>query len=262
MASGKKNYFRHSFNARNDEFIVGLMNEFKEKGYFMWFALCEMSGEMLADGHKWPLKYNQSRLYKELRCNHSKLHMFFTYCEHRCKISVTYVSPTFSLEIPSLLKYVGKYSEISPNKIKEKEIKEKETKEAVEGEAEAQKILPEVAPQEIQKKPSPLSFLFNDPEIKNWLNEGIHETHLLLLNKFSHHVLVEQVEAAFVWAREKNVRAEAWLYTFVSNKNTYGLGSNQAKASFSRKGHGVQPTDKNPTGNPYLQEAIDKGLIA
>lgn len=249
LGSGKRNYFRHSFNARNDEFIVGLMNEFKEKGYFMWFALCEMSGEMLADGHKWPLKFNQSRLYKELRCNHSKLHLFFTYCEHRSKIGCTYSAPTFSLEIPSLLKYVGKYSENVPNKIKEKEIKEKEIKLPAKAETVVEKSLPEILIPEETKRASPISILFDcEPEIQAWLNAGTFETHLMLLKKFSHHVLVEQITSAYAWAKPRSIKAETWLYTFVSNKNTHGLGANKAKAMKSTA------TPDNPTGDPYLAE--------
>lgn len=126
MASGKKNYFRHSFNARNDEFVIELINQFKEKGYFMWFALVEMSAEMLADGHEQPLKFNRSRLIRELRCNESTLKVFLTYCEGRSKVLHTYLEPTYNLEIPNLPKYVGKYSENAPNKRKENKRKEKE----------------------------------------------------------------------------------------------------------------------------------------
>lgn len=221
----------------------------------MWFALCEISGEMLADGHEWPLKFNQSRLYKELRCNHSKLNSFFTYVEHRRKISVTYVQPTFSLEIPSLSKYIGKYSEISPNKRKEKEIKEKEIKLISEKEISPEKNLPEKDSQEKLKKQSPLSFLFHDQDIKNWLDAGTHETHMILLKKFSHHELAEQIERAFVWATEKGTRAEQWLYTWMSNKSTQAYGYKN-----NRKNKITSP--ENPTGDPYLQEAIDKGLVS
>jgi hypothetical protein len=242
MASGKKNYFRHSFNARNDEFIVSLMNEFGEKGYYMWFALCEMSGELLADGHSWPLKYNQSRLYKELRCNHSKLHLFLTYCQDRSKISSAYVEPIFSLEIPSLSKFVGKYSENAPNKRKEKEIKENEIKLSVATD-DSKKILPSAPPQEILKKPSPISFLFDQsPEIQLWLNAGIHETHLQLLKKYSHHEVVDIIERAFQWAKPKGQQAGAWLYTFSVHKPA---------AAYKGKS---RSTPGNPTGNPYLND--------
>ena len=215
----------------------------------MWFALCEISGEMLADGHEWPLKFNQSRLYKELKCNHSTLTLFLTYCESRSKVHSLYIQPTFSLEIPSLSKYIGKYSEISPNKRKEKEIKEKESKLNSDQEIEAKKILPSITPQEILKKPSPLSVYFSDaPEIQDWLNAGIHETHMMLLKKYSHHEVVELIIKAYAWAIPKQQDAGAWLYTFVSNKTTQAYGAGKSYKSKSRI------TPGNPTGNPYLDD--------
>ena len=252
MASGNKNYFRHSFNARNDEFIVGLMNEFKEKGYYMWFALCEMSGEMIADGHAWPLKFNQSRLYKELKCNHSTLTLFLTYCGSRSKVHSTYSDSTFNLEIPNLSKYIGKYSKISPNKRKEKEIKEKEII-IISNE----KNLPEKDSQLSLKKSSPLSFLFSsNPEIQAWLDDGIHETHMMLLKKYSHAELADLIEKAFVWAKPRKIRAETWLFTFTSNKNTQAYGVNQGQVKFKSKTNGVASTAENPTGNPYKAQRL------
>lgn len=107
-------------------------------------------------------------------------------------------------------------------------------------------------------KPSPLSFLFSSsPDIQEWLNAGIHETHLMLLNKFSHHELVDLVEKAFAWAVPRGIKAETWLYTFVSNKKTTAYGSNSTKASFKKKSHGVTPTPDNPTGDPY-QAQLDQ----
>lgn len=207
MASGKKNYFRHSFSARNDEFIMGLMKEFKEKGYYMWFALCEISGEMLADGHSFPLKFNQSRLYKELRCNHSTLNLFLTYCESRLKVHSTYVEPTFNLEIPSLLKYIGKYSEISPNKRKEKEIKEKKSK--------VRESEPSV-PAPPTKIISPLLHLFEDrPDIQEWLNTGLVSVQGKLLSDYSDECLLKEISKAYEWNVEKRKKRGAG--TFLSN---------------------------------------------
>lgn len=112
-------------------------------------------------------------------------------------------------------------------------------------------------------KASPLSFLFNHrPDIQDWLNKGNHDTHLVIIGKEkSHHELVELIEKAYAWALPKNQRSEAWLLTFITNKKTSGFGANHAQASFKRKGAGINPTPENPTGDPYLQEAMDKGLV-
>lgn len=139
MASGKKNYFRHSFRARNDDFIVSLMQEMKEKGYFMWFALIELCSERLADGEEPPFIFNQSTLYKELRCVQSTLNLFLTYCEAMSKLSwakvqpssnqgSTKVQPIFKIDILNLNKFNGQYLKIGPKEKKRKEIKEKESK--------------------------------------------------------------------------------------------------------------------------------------
>lgn len=112
-------------------------------------------------------------------------------------------------------------------------------------------------------KASPLSFLFDSkPLIQEWLNAGNHDTHLVLVKEHSHHELAELIEKAYDWAQAKNQRAETWLITFMNNKNTKAYGANQAQKSFSRKSNGLTPTPENPTGSPYLQEAIDKGLTA
>jgi hypothetical protein len=149
------------------------------------------------------------------------------------------------------LKFVGKYQEISPNKKKEKE--KKENKIILSEQENKIEVL------ETIKKPSPLSFLFHsNPELQNWLNEGIHETHLMLLKKYSHHELADLIEKAFAWAAPRSIRAESWLYTFVSNKNTHGFNPNQAQASFKTKTHGVVATPENPTGNPYTAQRLAK----
>lgn len=251
MASGKKNYFRHSFNARNDEFVIGLINEFKEKGYFMWFALTEICAEMVCDGHSQPLKINQSRLYRELRCNQRTLNLFLTYCEGRSKVHSTYLQPTYDLEIPSLLKYVGKYSENAPKERKEKERKEKEIKV---NETVVSKTL----------KASPLSSLFKpeDP-IQSWLLTGSDASQKELLSTHSHHILAEEIKKAFLWQCEKKPRkAGSFLLTWMSNKKSPAYNPSQAQAGFKNKSNGVVATPLNPTGNPYIQEAIEKGYIA
>jgi hypothetical protein len=248
MASGKKNYFRHSFNARNDEFVIGLINEFKEKGYYMWFALTEVCAEMVNDGHSQPLKINQSRLYRELRCNQRTLNLFLTYCEGRSKVHSRYIEPTYDLEIPSLLKYVGKYLENAPNKTKLKEIKEKEIKVI------KNKLL----------EFSQLSILFKpEEEIQSWLLTGTEAAQKELLAKHSHHVLAEEIKKAYLWQCEKKPRkAGSFLITWMGNKNTAAFNPNQAQARFKNQSNGITPTPQNPTGNPYTAERIAKGEIA
>lgn len=112
---------------------------------------------------------------------------------------------------------------------------------------------------------SPLAFLFmpTDP-IQEWLvspgsSESVQQE---LLDTVSHHVLAEEIKTAYQWQLEKDPRnAGLYLKNWIKNKKTYGLGLKKAQKSFSRKGHGVMPSDQNPTGNPYIQEALDKGMV-
>lgn len=110
---------------------------------------------------------------------------------------------------------------------------------------------------------SPLSTLFKpDDSIQSWLLTGSIEAQKELLEKYSHHVLAEEIKRAFIWQCEKHPRkAGSYLLTWMSNKKTSGYGANQAQKSFKRKGLGVASTELNPTGDPFLQEAIDKGLV-
>lgn len=269
MASGKKNYFRHSMNARNDHKLRSFMDLFGRnwrEGYFYFFTLLELCGNEAQEG-KTEHTFHKKTLRDLWGTSAQGVHDVCTKCAQSalvmCKVDTDHV--TFSL--PNLLNYTGKYETNAPNK--EKKIKEnKENKLIIEPE----KNLPEIKPQdfrnpkdleEVSKKPSPLSFLFgNNPDIQIWLNEGLHQTHMMLLKKYSHHELVDLIEKAFAWAAPRGTKAESWLYTFVSNKNTAGYGLNQGKAAFKNKTNTVTATPKNPTANPYIQEAIDKGLIA
>lgn len=132
MASGKKNYFRHSFFARNDEIILELMDRFSFKGYFFWFALLEICGEQSADGYKEVYKFHQSRLYRELRCNKRSLEPVLDFLQTSTRLVWNKSDNYYKISIPNFPKYLGKYTNKSnpngSNKIKEKEIKEKERK--------------------------------------------------------------------------------------------------------------------------------------
>jgi predicted regulator of amino acid metabolism with ACT domain len=113
---------------------------------------------------------------------------------------------------------------------------------------------------------SPLAFLFkeNDP-IQEWLiSEGSSENvQLELAETISHHVLAEEVKTAYQWQLEREPRnAGLFLKNWIKNKKTTVYKPNQGKAAFKSKSNTVTTTTENPTGSPYLQEAIDKGLTA
>lgn len=244
MASGKKNYFRHSMNARNDHKLRAFMDLFGRnwrEGYFYFFTLLEMCGSDAQEG-KTEHTFHKKTLRDLWGTSAQGVHDVCMKCTQSALVVCTVSADHVTFSLPNLLNYTGKYDSIAPNKRKEKENKEKEINNI---------------------KPSPLSFLFHArPEIQKWLDSGNHDTHTIILarNK-SHHELAELLEKAFDWSQGKDLRAETWLLTFVDNKKTTGFGSNQAQKTFKSKTNGVASTPENPTGDPYLQEAIDKGLV-
>jgi uncharacterized phage protein (TIGR02220 family) len=143
MASGKKNYFRHDFNARNDSNIDALIRKFGLSGYYYYFSLVEIFAQSCSDEFKESQTYNQSRLYRELRLKHGKLISFLTYAQGMSMLSYTYVEPMFNISIPKLSKYMGKYNSNSSNKTKVNEIKEKKRK--VNKSVVEQRVIPQIA---------------------------------------------------------------------------------------------------------------------
>lgn len=132
MASGKKNYFRHSFGARNDEFIVELMEEFGVQGYFYFFSLIEVCAEKTEGSLDYNVTIHASTLRKELRLTTRRLNQFLTFLQERSKVRYTLVKHSYEIIIHNLPKYLGRYkNEIqknAPNKRKEKENKLNEIK--------------------------------------------------------------------------------------------------------------------------------------
>ena len=132
MASGKKNYFRHSFFARNDDFVILLIDELGYQGYFLWFALLEVCGEIAADSYPETFKIHNSRLLRSLRCRQEKLDSFLTLAKLESRLSWTRVENNHFIQIHNFRKYLGKYENLDDsncsNKRKENKIKENEIK--------------------------------------------------------------------------------------------------------------------------------------
>jgi len=133
MASGKKDYFRHSMHARNDDKIQDIMDKFGVAGYFYWFALVEICATQAADSDTEKFIFHQRTLIKELRCHKNKLRVLLEYFENTSLILVEYTENRVEVCIPKLRKYLGRYESKletkAPKEGKEKKRKEKERKE-------------------------------------------------------------------------------------------------------------------------------------
>lgn len=128
MASGKKNYFRHSFFARNDEVILELIDRFSYKGYFFWFALLEICGEQASDEYPEFFKFHQSRLYRELRCNKRSLEPVLDFLQTSNKLVWNKNENFYEIRLANFSKYLGKYTNKKEANLTKKR-KEKERKE-------------------------------------------------------------------------------------------------------------------------------------
>jgi hypothetical protein len=83
---------------------------------------------------------------------------------------------------------------------------------------------------------SPLSILFPpEDEIHAWLLTGTLAAQKELLEKYSHHVLAEEIKRAYCWKIEKKKSREAgsFLLTWLGNKKTAAFMPNKAQASGS-----------------------------
>lgn len=235
--TGKFSYFRHSVSTKDDEKIQELsrlLGRKSKESYFYFFTLLELCASQAEEGQT-EFRIHQNTLRTLWESNTRGVQTMCKLLANSallvCKPCVNHV--TFHL--PNLPLYLGSY-----DTKKGKESKEKESK-----------IL-------ITSKPSPLSFLFSESDIKKWLDVGTHETHSLLLQKFSHHELADQIPKAFAWAIGKDARAEAWLYTWMSNKETSVYNPSKPHKRLSGKSNGVTATPENPTGNPYTAQRLAK----
>ena len=133
MASGRKNYFRHSFFARNDIKMRHLRDQLGVGFYFYFFSLLEQCGEASCESLKENYEFHDSIIRDLWGVNLKK-------CVHVASVMSAVGlllfekrEKTFYFEIPNFAKYLGKYESKlqtnTSNKRKEKKRKENEIKE-------------------------------------------------------------------------------------------------------------------------------------
>ncbi len=141
MASGKKNYFRHSAAARRDIKIVNLIAKYGKQAYFHYFILVEMCAEKALDDE---LNGDEEFVFhKRIVCNElivtpQKLALHLAPInEFRLGHAVVSIDEV-KIKFPNLPKYLGRYGtkfdSNSTNKRKENKIKENKINEPENGE--------------------------------------------------------------------------------------------------------------------------------
>jgi hypothetical protein len=132
MASGKKNYFRHNFNAHEDPKIVRLMNKHGLAGYAMFFILIEIYARQCENEFKESITINKRTLRQSWRKVGPTCDQGLADLQAMLLLRYTSDEQSYNIEIPNIVKYLGKYESKlppnTPNKRKEKESKRKESK--------------------------------------------------------------------------------------------------------------------------------------
>lgn len=226
MSKGKFNYFRHSVGTRNDPKIKVLQNLLGRKSkeaYHYYFILLELCAEVSEDGQT-EFEFHENTLRVAWETNAKGVQEVCRVLTLSALCVCTHHASHVRCDLVKLPKYLGSYDT--------KESKEKKRKE--------NKIL----------EHSALSILFSvDDEIQSWLLTGTEASQKELLEKYSHHVLAEEVKKAFLWQLEKSPRkAGSFLITWMGNKKTSAFNPKQAQKSKGRI------TPGNPTGNPHLDD--------
>ena len=239
MASGKFSYFRHSVDMRNDPKIKvfqNLLGRKSKEAYHYYLILLELCSWQSDDGQT-EFIFHENTLRVAWETNAKGVHEVCANLTLSALCVCTHRASHVVCTMVKLPNYLGSYS------TKESKVKERKVN-----------IL----------EHSPLSSLFDaQDEIQKWLLTGTEASQKELLEKHSHHILAEEIKKAFLWQLEKSPRkAGTFLITWMSNKKTTAFNPRQAQAGFKNKSNGVVATPLNPTGNPYIQEAIEKGYIA
>lgn len=130
MANGKKNYFRHSFFARNDIKLLQLRDRIGVGFYFYFFTLLELCGEQSADELQPFYEFHDSTIRNLWCVNLKKSERIANEMHAVCLLKFEKREKSFRFEIPNLAKYLGKYTTKNESKpvSKGKERKEKESK--------------------------------------------------------------------------------------------------------------------------------------
>lgn len=135
MASGRKNYFRHSSTAFEDEKIQIAIEKLGYEGYAYYFILIELLARKCENEFKNPIRIHQQSLRNVWRKQSKSCIKVVRKLEESGLFLATFNENFIDFDIPNLAKYMGRYTIKNPpntpnkSKIKEKKVKEKKEKE-------------------------------------------------------------------------------------------------------------------------------------
>lgn len=132
MASGRKNYFRHSFNAFEDEKIQNAIDKLGFEGYAYYFILIELLAKKCDEKIINPIPIHIQSLRNVWRKQSKSTKKVIEKLQESGLFVATFNGNFVEFDIPNLSKYLGKYqtknSPNTPNKRKENKIKENKIK--------------------------------------------------------------------------------------------------------------------------------------
>jgi hypothetical protein len=211
MASGRKSYFRHSFNARNDTKLRLFRDHVGVGFYFYYFTLLELCAENIGDEKEAHFEFHES-VIRQLWCmNLRKCESTSVHLNATGLVLFKKVGKTFHFTIPNLLKYLGRYEtncKVIPL-IKKEINKERNILEKPEKEISVKVKKPRIK-KHILSESSPLEGLFPDDEdIRHWLRSGSVKIQENIAATYQDGPLAEEIRKAYYWQSENLGKARA-----------------------------------------------------
>jgi len=199
-------YFRHRFDAHQNTKLNHFVDDIGLVGYAYYYTLLELYGAKISkQDDKNKAEIHMRVIANTWRKRVDSCKKVLTKLQLSDLLVVTIIDSTCTIEIPNFSKYYGSYKKTkvdnAPNKKKVKENKEKESK------------IKESKPKNIT---SPLEFLTDEPDLKNWLRTGTAGIQNKILNEYTEKYLSSVIQDSYYWQLEnKSRKAGTFLKSWI-----------------------------------------------
>lgn len=129
MGSGKKNYFRHSINAIDDEKIQLAVETLGLVGYAYFFVLVELVARQISDGDVKPVRIHKHTLQGHFRKRFNGCKKILENLKDCGLLDFEETNGILEVEIKNLAKYLGRYNKDTKKKAPAINQKKKRAKE-------------------------------------------------------------------------------------------------------------------------------------